>query len=243
MFNIDFLTSVRAYELQIVANLLPPCSQILEIGAGMGWQARELTALGHSVEAVDLPSSDYTNLRVFPVVDYNGVDLPFADASFDVIFTSNVLEHVEKFEALQTEIARVLRPSGQCIHILPTASWRFWTSFASFPDALVTLLHYLAARGRHGMLRKIAVAFGVAFLQPAHGTGVHAVVELLTFRPGWWRRRFRRTGFEIERDQPTNLFYTGCFLLGRRLSFARRRYFARWLGSACHIYILKSRKG
>lgn len=42
--------------------------------------------------------------------------LPFEQASFDIIETRAVLEHVGNFEAAAIEMARVLKPSGLCIH-------------------------------------------------------------------------------------------------------------------------------
>jgi SAM-dependent methyltransferase len=239
MFNLAFLTAVRSFELEKVAGLLQPQTRLLEIGAGMGWQARELAAQGHVVAAVDLPASDYEAHRVFPVMDYNGVNLPYPDASFDVVFSSNVLEHVEQLDALQAEIRRVLIPQGLCIHILPTASWRLWTSLAAFPNALIALLMELRQPSQAGALRRVAVAMGLAILQPAHGSGPHAITELHTFRPTHWRRRFIEQGFRIEKDWSLGLFYTGFFLFGARLPLRRRRQLARTLGSACHAYLLK----
>jgi len=46
--------------------------------------------------------------------------LPFKDASADVVATRSVLEHLADSESLFTEIHRVLRPGGICLHVLPT---------------------------------------------------------------------------------------------------------------------------
>ena len=57
-------------------------------------------------------------------VDYQ-VDiraLPFADASFDVIFASHVLEHVDNDAAAIKEIHRVLRPNGFALLPVPIVS-------------------------------------------------------------------------------------------------------------------------
>ncbi len=240
MFNIEFLTAVRAEELKVVIGLLKPRTRLLEIGAGMGWQARELTMLGHEVEAVDLPTSEYSAHRVFPVTDYNGTNLPFPDETFDIVYTSNVLEHVLQLDVLQAEIKRVLKPQGRCIHILPTATWRLWTSIAAFPNAVVTMFCELLSPGKPQALRRIVVATGLAILHPAHGVGWHAITELWTFRPSWWRHYFMRHGFHIQQDRPIELFYTGFFLLGNRLTLARRRSLARIFGGACHTYVLEN---
>ena len=63
--------------------------------------------------------------------------------------------------------------------------------------------------------------------------------ELWLFRADWWRKNFLGNGFEVVHDHPFGLFYTGNFLLGRRLSLARRERWARRLGSACHLWELR----
>ncbi len=57
-----------------------------------------------------------------------------ADATYDCIFCSGVLEHVDDFDAAMRELTRILRPRGilllglpfrQAIHLAPTDYWRF----------------------------------------------------------------------------------------------------------------------
>lgn len=43
---------------------------------------------------------------------FNGIDLPVADASVDLVFSQQVFEHVERPEPLLADIARVMRPGG-----------------------------------------------------------------------------------------------------------------------------------
>ena len=45
--------------------------------------------------------------------------LPFGDASFDAVLCSHVLEHVADDRAAMAEIARVLRPSGWALVLVP----------------------------------------------------------------------------------------------------------------------------
>ena len=60
-------------------------------------------------------------------------ELPFRDVTFDMIFCSEVLEHVEHPEKLLSEIKRCLKPDGYCIVEVPTesfffkAAWALWT--------------------------------------------------------------------------------------------------------------------
>lgn len=45
--------------------------------------------------------------------------LPFADASFDIIYCSNVLEHIPDDRKAMSELFRVLAPAGLCIIQVP----------------------------------------------------------------------------------------------------------------------------
>jgi Methyltransferase domain len=45
--------------------------------------------------------------------------MPFPDDSFDVLLTSDVMEHVRDIDAAHAEIARVLKPGGQYIFTVP----------------------------------------------------------------------------------------------------------------------------
>ena len=91
MEGMSHVETIRTWELQQVVSVIPPGSRILEIGAGAGWQSRALAQMGFAVEAVDVASALHADTRVFPVEEYDGRHLPFADESFDVVFSSNVL--------------------------------------------------------------------------------------------------------------------------------------------------------
>ncbi|GAA5445118.1 ubiquinone biosynthesis O-methyltransferase, mitochondrial [Microbulbifer sp. NBRC 101763] len=58
----------------------------------------------------------------------NGLRLPFADATFDVVICSEVLEHIEDYKAVLAEIDRVLKPSGIFAATVPSyfPEWVCW---------------------------------------------------------------------------------------------------------------------
>ncbi|HET8728169.1 MAG TPA: methyltransferase domain-containing protein [Alphaproteobacteria bacterium] len=69
-----------------------------------------------------LPNLDYTSVDRFnPFADVREdlTRLSFADASFDVVLTSHVLEHIPNDRAAIAEMARVLRPGGLAIVMVP----------------------------------------------------------------------------------------------------------------------------
>ena len=127
MFDIGHLNDLRAVEIEEIAKHFPVGARVLEIGAGTGKQALELKNRGFDVEAIEIASSHYSDDRIFPIVDFDGRHIPFPDASFDVAFSSNVLEHIPDLTQTHAEIARILKPTGYAVHVLPTHVWRCLT--------------------------------------------------------------------------------------------------------------------
>jgi SAM-dependent methyltransferase len=250
VFDLAQLNAIRASEIAKIALHFRPGARILEIGAGTGQQARELARRGFAVEAIEIPSSGYRAARTYPITDYDGRHIPFADASFDIVFSSNVLEHVADLTALNREIRRVLKPDGYCVHAMPTHQWRFWTTLLLPPLAVQQVWSARAeilprrpwSRAEAARLRHVWYETAKPAAPVRHGERGNIVSELFLFHPRWWRRRFLADGFELVRDEPMGLFYTGTMLLGTRLSIARRERLAGALGSACHLFEVRPRR-
>jgi SAM-dependent methyltransferase len=250
MFTLEFLSEIRHWEAERIISHFRPGARILEIGAGTGQQALEFTQRGFDVEAVDVPASQYAQDHVFPVKEYDGVTLPFPDSSFDIVFSSSVLEHVSDLPRLHSEIRRVLRDDGYAVHVLPTHIWRIWTSMSEFhvmwgewralrlwPRAPFNNMEYWRLRfAWRAATRRFARAI---FRQRRHGAHGNIWTELRHFNPQSWRENFTANGFCIEEDAALGLFYTGYLALGPRLTVNARARLARILGSACHLFVLR----
>lgn len=95
--------------------------KVLEIGCGMGTHASMLARHGADLTAIDLTQRAIeATKRRFEVFNLKGNILradaekqPFADASFDFVWTWGVIHHSSSFESCLAEAARVLRPSGR----------------------------------------------------------------------------------------------------------------------------------
>lgn len=244
--DLDHLHELRRAELAVWVERarLDRETSILEIGAGTGFQAGILAAQFGKVAAVDVAGSTYAEAQLYPVETYDGVRLPFADSSFDVVYTSHVLEHVPDLPAINREIVRVLKDGGRAIHIVPTDRWRIWTCLAHYPALPRTIWSRLGSRTTQSMTaaqsqRARAQQISAVFFAPAHGERGNRFTEFRYFRPGWWRSHFTDTGWYIADAFPIGLFYTGYSVAGKRLAMDRRRTLSRRLGSASWCYILQ----
>lgn len=98
--------------------------QVLEIGAGAAQGGRWATGQGAQVVATDLSLGmlrtgarlNRTGSYAVPLVQCDACALPFAAASFDVVFTAyGAVPFVADTAALMVELARVLRPGGRLV--------------------------------------------------------------------------------------------------------------------------------
>jgi SAM-dependent methyltransferase len=240
MLTNENLAFVRLNELEILSTYIQPGRDVLEIGAGTGLQSKLLAERGFRVTAIDIPSSGYKSQRVFPVQDYDGLSLPFPDCTFDVVFSSNVLEHVRDLPSLLWEMRRVLRPDGHCVHAMPTPTWRIWSTITGYFDLPIYLVAALR-RDRKAKMGLLSLVKGVLgrLVPVSHGKIYPALVELWSFSRGYWKATFLKNGFEVIDARPLGLFYTGWSLFGSRLSATSRRRLATTLGSACYVYKLR----
>jgi len=91
----------------------------LDVGCREGLQSEWLKTKGYEVTSIDIE-------RVYPealVVDANE-RLPFDDASYDLIWCSEVIEHLRDPEHFRNEAFRLLKPGGRLV--LTTPNSYFW---------------------------------------------------------------------------------------------------------------------
>lgn len=101
--------------------------KVLEIGLGQGADAEQIERRGGIFSGVDLTDEAVKRTRMRfslkglsydRIEQANALKLPFDDGSFDIVFSHGVLHHIPEIGTAQSEISRVLKPTGVLIVML-----------------------------------------------------------------------------------------------------------------------------
>ena len=119
---------IRIDELETALEIFPNRKnlKILEIGGRDGFQANIISKKGHKVTSIDInPLSPQIHL----VQKGDITKLNFEDDSFDLIYSSNMLQEIYNTNEAFMEMKRVLKKDGIIIHIVPSSWWSLMTNF------------------------------------------------------------------------------------------------------------------
>ena len=88
--------------------------EVLDVGGGPGYFAEAFARrrAGYVGLEPDVGEMSAAGIEVAAAVRGDGAALPFRGGTFDVVYSSNVAEHVPDFPAMGDEMLRVARPGG-----------------------------------------------------------------------------------------------------------------------------------
>lgn len=101
--------------------------KVLEIGLGQGAESEQIIRRGGRWSGLDLTQESVDRVRArleIRALPYEGLqrgsalDIPWQDATFDIVFSHGVLHHIPDIRSAQAEIRRVLKPGGTLVAML-----------------------------------------------------------------------------------------------------------------------------
>lgn len=123
-FSADWQIRARSFDC-LLQKVLPNTVEglkIVDLGAGNGWLAGRLAAMGANVIAVDLMLNQHDGLGAYrhyqaPFIPIQAefLGLPFAKSSADFIIFNASLHYVADFAHLFTDLLPILRPNGSIV--------------------------------------------------------------------------------------------------------------------------------
>ena len=209
----DHLHRFRAREFDLVFGLCPDRAfdRVLEIGAGDGFQSRLLLRIARHVVSTDWyppPSPDDPRITALacPAED---IASRFGTAEFDLVYSSNVFEHLAQPQVVLQAIQRVLRPNGVAVHVMPSPLWKFANMALHTPNIMAQRFERytaprVAAAGPAALRVNNPVTGEIRkpkwqrlFLPDPHGVSTTNLAEFAAFSRARWRREFAAAGFKV----------------------------------------------
>jgi ubiquinone/menaquinone biosynthesis C-methylase UbiE len=201
-WGIDFAATgreqVRAKLEKALGGSAGPWERALEIGAGTGYFSLNLLSAGliRRVTATDISPGMLSALEAnaaelglgVETVAADAEQLPFADASFDLVLGHAVLHHIPDLDRAAAEMHRVLEPGGTI-------------AFCGEPSAhgdRIAALPKRAAIAAAPLWRRLLGAGGRDGgdgRDPDYGHALEAEVDVHAFAPAEIRRVLARAGF------------------------------------------------
>ena len=165
---------------------------VLDLGCGFGRHAFEAARRGARVVALDAGAEEVQGVRntfaamvaagelardaCAVAVQGDALALPFADATFDRVICSEVLEHIPEDLAAMGELARVLRRGGTMAVTVPRRgperiNWALSAQYHNVPGGHIRIYS-------RSVLEERLASVGLRVTSHHHAHGLHS--------PYWW---------------------------------------------------------
>lgn len=197
------------------------------MGAGDGYQSTLLRRYTGRLISTELNADRLQQARTssvdYRVCDAEAINQVFGKQQFDLVFSSNLLEHINDPGRVLRGVADVLKDDGVTIHLIPSPFWKLCDMALYVPDRCLRLVELLTdPNGFRRVTKKIIQPVGAAdpsgaqgcennlklrrapgsrlarlVLPEIHGVSRSHLQEFFDFSPSRWRREFAAAGLKL----------------------------------------------
>ncbi|MDP3763190.1 MAG: methyltransferase domain-containing protein [bacterium] len=254
-----YLHAIRKREIDVIFSLLSQKHFIsgLEVGAGDGFQTTLLAPHVDKLISSDLNFKRIKESLKVSKVEYKAIDADsikgvFKPNTFDIIFSSNMLEHVHDSYKFLAATQPMLTDNGYAIHVVPSRHIKIFYLLFYYPHLAVLAFDRILGKLKgepffRGMgvnlennINTNALSQTPAnrlkrFLVPSlHGNFSGHIEEFIAFGKKQWEQKFIEAGYS------TVTYTKGPAFSGYGFGFDVLRKLLERLGvSSEHIFILK----
>lgn len=197
----------------------------IELASGDGFQSerlfnyiRKFISSEYHEEHLNKTNHEIT----YASVDAEKLDRYFKEQYFDLIYSSNLLEHIPDIKSCMESMHTVLKNDGICIHIMPNPTWKFGHFILFYPRQALRVLHKIFygrtnanitnTRSRTNNPKKFSHktrGLKKLFIPRIHGVSENNLAEILAFRKSKWISEIEQHGFNIikVRKGPFSIVY------------------------------------
>ena len=195
----------RDTEWQAIKDFIPKGSKFLDVGCGAGYSmksAKEDCACHvfgidpePNLHGVGRIGSNYS-FEMEKITKAVSESIPFENETFDVVYTSHVLEHVSNETLSLEEMKRVLKANGVLIIGVPTATMALINWFSN----LLFLTHYkIFALTFEKVFNTEKYRWWELFIPPSHSHSNRTIIyDLKHYRVKAWNQSISKV-FKIEK--------------------------------------------
>lgn len=107
---------------------------LLDLGCGNGWFSLSALERGARVVSLDISFEMVKQARMKGCnqpINGSALDLPFQTRQFDIVISSEMIEHTPEPWTAVMEIARVIKPGGVIVLTCPNRTWQWLVDLGS----------------------------------------------------------------------------------------------------------------
>lgn len=188
----------------------------LELGCGSGKYSKYLSFYCKKLIAIEYCESRLTehgdDKTTFEIGDAQNLTR-FSNSQMDLIFSSNLIEHLPNPDQCLAECKRVVKPEGLIIHTVPNRTWKVFTLLLYYPFGIKVILWRMFSRNKSAWLsrftdtkikldgnlrlRSNTYSLKKHLLPKTHGIYKSHLSEFKSWGEKHWINMFERKGLEV----------------------------------------------